>query len=134
MRVSDGLAPSKMHALRCFQSHRAHGGRRVVVGRALPSLEGNKYHMRPSLISDSLTGSEIDLASANMRVVILSLSREAQTIMCPFKGRGHGSWLGLSTSESPLVVHVPISVQGGATRSNRNQITWQLSLIAKING
>ncbi|KAF7092049.1 hypothetical protein CFC21_094573 [Triticum aestivum] len=124
MRVSDGLAPSKMHALRCFQSHRAHGGRRVVVGRALPSLEGNKYHMRPSLISDSLTGSEIDLASANMCVVILSLSR----------GRGHGSWLGLSTSESPLVVHVPISVQGGATRSNRNQITWQLSLIAKING
>ena len=40
MGVSDGLAPSKMHALRCFQSHRAHGGRRVVVGRALPSLEG----------------------------------------------------------------------------------------------
>ncbi|XBI22848.1 hypothetical protein VPH35_063812 [Triticum aestivum] len=123
MRVSDGLAPSKMHALRCFQSHRAHGGRRMVVGRALPSLEGNKYHMHPSLISASLTGSEIDLASANMRVVVLSLSR----------GRGHGSRLGLSTSESPLVVHVPISVQGGATRSNRNQITWQLSLVLKIH-
>ncbi|VAI51935.1 unnamed protein product [Triticum turgidum subsp. durum] len=123
MGVSDGLAPSKMHALRCFQSHCAHGGRRVVVGRALPSLEGNKYHMRPSLISASLTGSEIDLASANMRVVVLSLSR----------GRGHGSRLGISTSESPLVVHVPISVQGGATRSNRNQITWQLSLVPKIH-
>ncbi|VAH72415.1 unnamed protein product [Triticum turgidum subsp. durum] len=125
MRVSDGLAPSKMHALQCFQSHRAHGGRRVVVGRALPSLEGNKYHMHPSLISASLTGSEIDLASANMRVVVLSLSREAR--------KNHGSRLGLSTSESPLVVHVPISVQGGATRSNRNEITWQLSLVLKIH-